>query len=293
MTTPAQTPLPAGLRERVFAAAHAVRPAGRPVPEPPPTSPVEAFRGAARALQATLRELDDERWHLPAVRGLDVQGLVGHLTGVEQDLVRALSGDDEVAHADHVDSTQAVAMRQAGRAPAQTRREWVDAMARTLDLLGNEPDLDRVVSLHRVRMPLGALLVVRTFELWTHENDVRRAVGLPASVPEPGALALMTGLAAALLPRGVALVDDGSGPVDLHLVLTGPGGGTWDVAVGRAADGQVDPGDVPELVVVAEAVAFCRLVANRIRPDELDPHVSGAVETAPRILAGAAALALD
>ena len=44
---------------------------------------------------------------------------------------------------------------------------------------------------------------------------------------------------------------------------------------------------------MAEAVIFCRLVANRIPPEDLDPHVTGAVAHAPRILAGAAALALD
>jgi hypothetical protein len=50
---------------------------------------------------------------------------------------------------------------------------------------------------------------------------------------------------------------------------------------------------VPEVIIVADAVGFCRLVANRIRPTDLDAHVSGAVAHVPHILAGAAALALD
>ena len=32
---------------------------------------------------------------------------------------------------------------------------------------------DATVRLHGMRLPLGALLVVRAFELWTHENDIR------------------------------------------------------------------------------------------------------------------------
>jgi hypothetical protein len=77
--------------------------------------------------------------------------------------------------------------------------------------------------------------------------------------------------------------------VDVHLVLTGPGGGTWDVAVGRRAAGT----DVPEVSIVADTVAFCRLVADRIGPDELGAHLSGATDQAATVFAGAAALALD
>lgn len=79
--------------------------------------------------------------------------------------------------------------------------------------------------------------------------------------------------------------------VDLHLVLTGSGGGTWDVALGARSGGT--PGGVPEVTIVAEALAICRLVADRIRPADLHPYLSGAVAHAPRVLAGAAALALD
>ena len=43
-------PPPSGLRERVVAAARAVRPAGRAVPEPPPITAVEAFSRVADAL---------------------------------------------------------------------------------------------------------------------------------------------------------------------------------------------------------------------------------------------------
>jgi hypothetical protein len=73
----------------------------------------------------------------------------------------------------------------------------------------------------------------------------------------------------------------------LRLVLTGPGGGTWDVAVG---DDQSEPVFVR---IVADAVAFCRLVANRLRPDELDARVNGDTARAARVLAAAGTLALD
>jgi hypothetical protein len=77
--------------------------------------------------------------------------------------------------------------------------------------------------------------------------------------------------------------------VRVHLVLTGAGGGTWDVVVGDRPGAPAGA----DLVVVADAVAFCRLVANRIAPAELGAHVSGATAHAATVLAGAAALALD
>ena len=60
-------------------------------------------------------------------------------------------------------------------------------------------------------------------------------------------------------------------PVSLHLVLTGPGGGTWDLALGQpvAGDGAAAPANV---AIVADAVGFCRLVANRAAVASLDLH---------------------
>jgi uncharacterized protein (TIGR03083 family) len=281
------TPLPAELRDRVLAAALEARAGGRALPDVPDISPVEAYSRAADAFFGLLTVLPDDAWLLAVLRDLDVQGLVGHLIGVEQDVQRALAGDPEVASADHVASTQAAALRQSARTPDHTRREWRAAAEDTLAELRGR-DLDVVLPVHGIQLPLGSLLVVRAFELWTHENDIRRAAGLPSSVPDLATLRLMTDLAVRLLPYGVTRVTD-TALLDVHLVLTGPGGGTWDVAVGRRGAAA----EVPEVSIVADAVAFCRLVADRIDPADLDAHLSGATEQAATVFAGAAALALD
>jgi hypothetical protein len=167
---------------RVLDASRRARAAGEPVPEVPAISPAEAFSLAADALYRTLTALNTADWSLPAIRDLDAQGLVGHLTGVEEDVQRCLAGDQAVSLAGH-----------------------------------------------GMRLPLGALLVVRAFELWIHENDIRLAAGLPLAVPDAPVLRVMTRLAARLLP-GAAARAGVPGPGRLHLVLTGPGGGTWDPA---------------------------------------------------------------
>jgi hypothetical protein len=146
------------------------------------------------------------------------------------------------------------------------------------------------VAVHGLRLPLDALLVVRAFELWTHESDIRAATGAPPSEPDPAVLALMTDLAAGSLPVGMARIGADAVRIDLHLVLTGPGGGTWDVALG--GDGG-DGGDAGEVLVVADACRFCRLVADRLDPAALDAAVRGEPAEVGLVLRAAAALALD
>jgi uncharacterized protein (TIGR03083 family) len=278
--------LPTGLRERVLEASRQARAAGRSVPEVTEISPEEAFSRVADAFHGLLRALGDDDWGVPVLRGLDVQGLVGHLIGVEEDMHRCLSGDPEVAGANHVESTQHAAARQAGRAAAQTRTEWRHAADRTLDLVHGFGDLRAEVAMHGMVLPLCALLVVRAFELWIHDNDIRRAVGLHPSVPDPPTLGLMTGLAMRLLPHAAARTGLNE-PVDVRLVLTGPGGGTWDVAIGER------PPDPVPIRIIADTVGFCRLAANRVTPDDLDLHVTGDPGLVAGVLAATSALALD
>jgi len=268
-------------------------------------SPVDAFSRAAGALYRTLRGLDDADWRRPALRDLDVQGLTGHLIGVEEDIQRGLAGDPAVAGADHVESTQDSAVRQASRSPALTMRDWRRAADRTLAEArsagagtgtGTGADGGRV-AVHGLRLPLDDLLVVRAFELWVHENDIRRCAGLVPSVPDPPVLRLMSDLAVRMLPYAAARTGLRE-RVDVHLVLTGPGGGTWDVTVGQQPDdlgpGDQGPGQAKGYVaIVTDAVGFCRLAANRTTPAELGPYVTGDAGCAAEVLAATSTLGLD
>ena len=74
-------------------------------------------------------------------------------------------------------------------------------------------------------------------------------------------------------------------------MLTGGGGGTWDLRLGPVAPGNGER--VPEVEIATDAVEFCRLVAGRLEPADLDLHLTGAADRAPDVLAGVRALALD
>lgn len=286
--------LPVGLRERVLAASQHARQTGTVIPDVAEISPPEGLRRAADSLHGLLCVLTDDDWRTPVLRDLDVQGLIGHLIGVEDDTRRSVLGDPAVRDVDHVESTQAFATQQVGRPAEQTLAEWRGAVDRTLALVGAAGGLDAEVAMHGMRLPLRALLVVRAFELWIHENDIRHATGRPPSVPDASTLRLMTGLATELLPQaadGTAL----DGPVDVRLVLTGAGGGTWDFTIGGepAGPGLRHIGTRDRLRLVADTVGFCRLAANRIAPADLDVNVAGDARVAAELLAAVSSLALD
>ena len=69
----------------------------------------------------------------------------------------------------------------------------------------------------------------------------------------------MSRIAVPSLPFGMAMGGLEGGGRTVRIVLTGPGGGTWDQALelGEA------PGD-PEATVVLDVVDYCRLAARRV-----------------------------
>lgn len=281
----------AHIRNRVLDAAISQRAAGYTSYPAETWSGADCFCRVTDALEEVLGRLRPEEWRRPAVRGLTVQQLLGHLIGVETAFTAVLSGDGSGAEAsaDHVESTQAMALAQTGRDPAATLADWRRARHATMAIAGGR-DRQETVRMHGIAFPLDDFLVVRAFEAWTHTEDIRRATGRLESAPEAGVLSRMTELAVGLLPAGLALVGKPSRRT--RLVLTGPGGGTWDLGpdstVRRAA-----PGGRPEAKVTVDAVAFCRVVANRSGFEDAAPYVAGDEAVARHLFAGASALALD
>ena len=106
----------------------------------------------------------------------------------------------------------------------------------------------------------------------------------------------MTGLATTLLPVGIALA---AGPLpneqstSARLVLTGPGGGSWDVPLHGLSVTRARLGAHFDGHIVVDAAAFCRVVANRADQQRSGAVVSQDPEVADLLLRGAAALALD
>jgi uncharacterized protein (TIGR03083 family) len=280
---------PGHLLRSVLDSALEARPAGRSAQEEPEISAREAFVRSTKSLRATLSALDDEDWEKHAIRGLDVRGLVGHLIGVEEAFCASLAHDPHHdPDADHVLSTDRFVDAQKGRVGRLTYAAWCDASERTLQLVestGIEGPPEDVFALHGLRLPLDSLLAVRSFELWTHEEDIRKATGRGPATPDTPTLQLMTDLAFEFLPT--ALKDVGESK-RIRFVLTGPGGQTW-----QSSD--TDPGSTRtwDLRIVMPAVDFCRVVANRVDAGSSGPHVEGDGDLVPAVFAAVSSLALD
>ena len=273
------------LRARVLAAAAEARQSGVAVDAPAWISGTDVFRRAVMSLDELLATLSPDEWSRPALRDLDVQGLVGHLIGVEEAFAAVLLGADDIA--DHVDDTQAAALRQRDVAPLETHRQWFDVATKSIALL-EDLDLSAPVSFYGVTLPLDDLLVIRAFEMWIHDEDVRRATGRGLVSPDPERLARMVALASMLLPAGIARSGNAHDGATARLVLTGTGGGTWDVNLDGASETRA-----ATTRIVVDAAEFCRVVGNRKDQSTSGAVVSGNASIAAAVLVGAAALALD
>lgn len=279
----------------VLTAARRRRAAGRAagLREPAPPSAVLADRAAAAT--RTFAALADPAWSLvvPPYRW-SVLGLLGHLVAGEAETVEALGGpaaDDHLVAAgfaprgpgDHLERTEPVAHRAEHVGAGRTLATWRRLSTEVADLAAGR-DPDERVRLEGLDVSVRSLLVLRGFELWTHAEDVRRAAGLPVDDPEPAVLHTMCATSARVVER-FAQVDR---PATVRLVLTGYGGGTWDLALGGAT---ATPDAAPEADLLAGALAWCRHVAGRLDRAALDARLGGDEALAAAALAAAPVLA--
>lgn len=131
---------------------------------------------------------------------------------------------------------------------------------------------------------LGRLLEVRVFDLWAHEQDVRRAVGMPGNLDSPAA-AVAGQLCVAALPRIVARAA--GAPPGAAVRLTTTGEVTVDVAVAVDPDGR---GALvsPDRSVVAHLAlgweAYTRLSCGRGARSDYEVRITGDRALAEKIL---------
>ena len=247
-----------------------------PMQQPPRGDEVAAFGRAVVDVQHTLGVLAPRDWGRPAVNGLTVGGLVGHLIGTQLAMAAELGlGNPIDESSDHIEATRRFIATAAELSPTQA----ADEFARTSEVLTahlaslDEQGLASPARFGSLVADVKFLLLARVFELWTHDNDLRSAVGLGRVEPDPERLWMMT---RAVMPL-VRLVGDQR----IRIVLTGAGGGVWPAEGDEVAE------------VAVDSVAFCRRVANRIPIPDLRAEISGDEAIAVATLTALAALALD
>ncbi|QYC40386.1 hypothetical protein Nocox_13850 [Nonomuraea coxensis DSM 45129] len=261
---PALAPPPA-LRETTLSGARRRR-----APAAPGVVTVAApYAEQVALMDDLLAGLRGEQWRAPVARHGTVEGLLEHLTANDAAIARFVGAP-------------------AAPAGASPHRRWRDQAGALLERVsaGSEVLLGVEVGLAGVRPargPLRQALVQRMFETWTHADDIRAATGRSRAAPRAVHVRQIAEFALALLPRALR------GPrraVAATVVLTGTGGGTWTIPLSRAS-GHV------AVLMSAEAVDFCRLVAGRWPPEAFPYAAEGEPGLARDLVHAAATLGCD
>jgi uncharacterized protein (TIGR03083 family) len=264
--------IPAGA---VVGAALAARPSA-PIQAPPVDNEVAAFGRAVDDVQRTLDMLEPRHWSMAAVNGLSVGELVGHLIGTQQAMAAELGIAEAISDTtDHIEVTRSAIDSTAGSTPTAAARRFARESATVTTHLADRDAAGLAAPAHvgLFLTDVKFLLIARVFELWTHDNDLRAAVGWARVEPDPDRLWMMT--------RTVMPLIGGLSGGGVRVVLTGEGGGVWEAADDESAEFTVD------------AVSFCRRVANRLSLEDLDAEISGSTSTAVSLLTALTTLALD
>ncbi|MEP7047387.1 MAG: maleylpyruvate isomerase family mycothiol-dependent enzyme [Ilumatobacteraceae bacterium] len=259
----------------VFAAALAAR-AAQPLQSPPIDTEVSAFARAIDDVHRTVEQLRTSDWKRRCVNGLNVGQLVGHLIGTQLSMAAELGLQATAATStDHVESTRQAIADGAATTPIEAASQFARVSAVLIDHLSqlDSAGLAAPSRFGTIEGDIRFILMFRVFELWTHDNDLRAAVGLARVEPDADRLWMMTRTVMPLVGR--------MGGDRLRIVLTGPGGGVWPASGDEVA------------TIAVDATAFCRRAANRMTIDDLQADITGDAAAARQTLGALAELALD
>lgn len=247
---------------------------------------VAAWRQSLEAIMALGGRLSDAAWTAPTeCPGWNVKDIYAHLVGAESWMAAGYPPLEQDFQ-QWVD--EAVTARR-GTPPATVLAELRTVYEqRRVQLDGAEPD-----PTEKVRLPFGPaatyewLMTVRVFDVWTHEQDIRRAVRQPGNLASPAA-AIAAEIAVGALPGVVARAVSGTGASPGPVMrLSTHGEVPVDVTVA------VDEADQATLVAPTAAVAshitlpweaYARLSAGRGDRGKYDIRVSGDRTLADRAL---------
>ncbi|URN09983.1 maleylpyruvate isomerase family mycothiol-dependent enzyme [Actinomadura madurae] len=254
------------------------------------TAAYEQTIRSALALAGTLGEAD---WDRPTeCPGWTVKDQFAHLAGVEHDLLGDPAPEVELPEFEHVrnDFGRYLEIAVHARRPVpgpDVAAELADVLERRLaQLPGLDPD--KIVMCPDGREgPYSRLMKFRAMDCWTHEQDIRRAVGRPGNLDAPAARCFWE-----LMSRGLPLIvarRAKAGPGrSVSFAITGPPDVRAAVTVDEDGRGHPsDPGS-PTAELAMDWETYVRLTAGRCAPDAVTVETKGDDELAARVLAAMA-----
>jgi uncharacterized protein (TIGR03083 family) len=279
------TAAPADVRDRLLRSV-----AGRPFAHAvAPSTPLQVYEHQIADLRELLDTLGPQEWDaVAAPYAWSVHALVAHLSVIERYSARQLGLEPDLDYADgehHLSVGADEILAELERPPAATADAWHQrALTTARALRSGAVDLDAGVVFHGWPFSGSAVLIARSFEIWTHGDDVRRATGRPMTTPAPADLRAMSTYSVGSLPLLVPVVAPAVEPAPARVVLSGRGGGTFRIGGGADAD--------PAVTIVTDVVDYCRLAARRIDIADLDVTVEGDGRLGDALLAAARVFAV-
>jgi uncharacterized protein (TIGR03083 family) len=262
-----------------------------PQVEPSGTSPLDALASTAAELGDLLDSLPAADWATPALDGaMTLREIAEHLVGVERYLLGQLGRRPALQaehRRDHWPVARTAAADLSGAPGEMLARQWWREVTEFMAVC-SEASPESPVQALDLPGTVRALVVLRLFELWTHGDDVRRALGAPLNLLDDTRLSLMSGELMEALPIGTALTGQAHPGRTARFCLTGSGGGTFDVPLAWG-----DAPGPPDLIVTVDTIELCRLASHRVAPESLAARVDGDRSLLASALAAAAAFAAD
>ncbi|HYV60254.1 MAG TPA: maleylpyruvate isomerase family mycothiol-dependent enzyme [Acidimicrobiia bacterium] len=278
--TEALAPPPA-LHDTVLDAARARR-AGRDGGDPF----LAVYLSETGRLDALLDDVPDDAWVLRTFNGLTVRELVTHLASMESTVASAV-GSPTVPDVTELDIERRTAIfvdRFRDRPLADVRAVWRASVEAVRAWFTGAP-ADAAVPVFGLTLGRDALLVTRAFETWTHADDIRRAVGRALEPPPAATLRRMADLSVTSMPAALEVAGRAHPDKTGRVVLTG-GGGDWLIPLGFG-----EAGETPDVVLTADVVDWCRVVSERMPPEDLPRTVEGDSTLADDLAAASSAFA--
>jgi uncharacterized protein (TIGR03083 family) len=270
---------PVALRNRLLTAM-----AERPDPLPP----VDALRRETDRFERLLDSLEPADLQVETYNGLSVRDLIAHVAIVDE----AFVGEAPVAGATSTWSfIGADAVSQMTEAQLPDIADW--SFARILDRYRQarealvELDAQLPAETRMGGYSLKSVLVIRAFETWTHYHDIAAVLGREEEPASASVMRTMAELAVQTLPLALSAKGYEFPGRTARVVLTGPGGGDWTIActVSETA------GTVPDVVLRAPVIEFCRRFADRLVVDDVPFEVVGDAELGRALVDAAPAFA--
>jgi hypothetical protein len=247
-----------------------------------PASGVEAYTDLTDELEDELQALPPAARETVTHNGLTIRELVAHLTAIDDVFVGEFGPDAGRAFitADDVAQITDDALGRVGdQAFEDVFREWQVTRGKLHDAAVAAPD--HTLMGYRT----DDALVIRAFETWTHLDDIRRTRARPGYVPPASVLRSMADLSMRVVPYALVVTGRAHPGTSVRIVLTGPGGRSWDVP---GAPGE-RPAAEPPTVMTADIVDWCRRFSDRLDPAALAVTVDGNRDLAADIVAAAPA----